>query len=63
MPLLVTGSGSGSGSVVSAPPGVLCATNCAEYVAGTVVTLTFTATDSTFDGWSGACNTAGVYVR
>jgi hypothetical protein len=49
-------AGSGSGSVSSAPGGIACAPDCTEaYAAGTVVTLTATATGgSTFGGWTGA---------
>jgi hypothetical protein len=55
--LTVTKSGAGTGSVTSAPAGISCGTTCsANYVAGTVVTLTAApASGSTFSGWSGAC--------
>ena len=58
-PLLVTMAGSGIGSVTRCHPGVLCASDCAEYSHGTAVTLTATAaTGSIFAGWGGACGGA-----
>ncbi|CAB4345564.1 unannotated protein [freshwater metagenome] len=54
--LTVARSGSGSGTVSSAPAGISCASDCSEsYVDGRVVTLTaHAATGSVFSGWSGA---------
>ena len=56
-PLTVAKSGTGSGVVASVPAGIDCGADCAEsYAAGTVVTLTATATGgSTFVDWQGAC--------
>ncbi|TAN35412.1 hypothetical protein EPN27_03920, partial [Patescibacteria group bacterium] len=53
--LTVTKAGSGTGTVISAPPGITCGADCTEvYPAGTGVTLTATAdSGSTFTGWSG----------
>lgn len=56
-PLTVSRTGSGSGTITSAPAGIDCGLACtASYVANTPVTLTATPTDSssTFLGWSGA---------
>ena len=55
--LTVNLNGTGSGRVTSDPSGVVCAPQCtAAFTAGTVVTLTATASaDSLFGGWSGAC--------
>ena len=49
------GGSGGSGSVSSSPSGIDCGTDCSEaYAAGTMVTLTATASvGSTFAGWSG----------
>jgi len=54
--LTVTKSGSGVGTVGSAPAGITCGTTCsASFPEGTQVTLTaFEAIGSTFAGWSGA---------
>jgi len=59
--LIVTKSGTGTGSVISSPAGISCGTDCSEaYNAGTSVTLTATpTTGSTFTGWSGACTGTG----
>jgi hypothetical protein len=48
-------TGTGSGNVTSAPPGISCGLDCAEsYDFGTEVTLTATpAAGSEFTGWSG----------
>ena len=53
--LTVTRTGSGSGTVLSAPAGINCGSDCSEaFTVGTSVTLTATpATGSTFAGWSG----------
>ena len=55
--LTVFKSGSGSGVVKSAAPGIDCGTDCAEiYGPASVVTLTATpAENSVFSGWSGSC--------
>lgn len=58
-------AGTGTGSVVSAPSGIDCGSDCSEtYDAGSVVTLTATpAANSVFDGWSGAgCSGTGTCV-
>jgi hypothetical protein len=59
--LTVTKTGSGSGSVSSAPAGINCGATClATFDDGTAVVLTATAAaNSTFTGWSGACTGAG----
>lgn len=49
---------SGSGTVVSDPPGISCGTTCSAYFPfGTQVTLTATPTGTggVFSGWGGAC--------
>jgi hypothetical protein len=48
-------AGTGSGTVVSSPPGINCGRNCVtSYPAGKVITLTATAAGgSFFSGWSG----------
>ena len=53
--LAVLKIGAGTGTVISAPSGVICGTSCSgTYPSGTAVTLTATpATGSTFTGWSG----------
>ena len=53
--LTVTRAGTGSGTVVSAPGGINCGSDCGEaFSSGAVVTLTATASaGSRFDGWSG----------
>jgi subtilase family serine protease len=50
-------TGSGSGTVTSAPAGINCGTTCAHaFLQGTSVTLTATPdTGSSFNGWIGAC--------
>ena len=62
--LTVSNSGTGSGSVTSSPTGIKCGTDCTQsYVSGTSVTLTARAgRESTFAGWSGACNGSGSCV-
>src|SRR6188768_3306704 len=59
--LTVQKSGSGSGTVTSAPSGIDCGGTCsASFLTGNSVTLMATATPgSTFVGWSGACSGAG----
>ncbi|HKS81170.1 MAG TPA: hypothetical protein VJR23_06660 [Candidatus Acidoferrales bacterium] len=61
--LTVTEAGTGSGSVSSAPSGILCPSTCtANFASGTQVTLTAIANSgSTFAGWSGnaACSGTG----
>lgn len=59
--LSVTKMGTGSGSITSSPPGIDCGTDCVgEYLPGTAVTLTATAsTGSVFSGWTGACSGCG----
>jgi hypothetical protein len=59
--LTVLKTGSGPGTVTSAPPGINCGSDCSEvFLEGTAVTLTAVAgTDSTFQGWSGACTGTG----
>lgn len=53
-------TGSGSGSIVSAPAGIDCGTACsASFTSGSTVTLTASpAAGSTFTGWFGACTGA-----
>ena len=48
-------AGTGSGTIVSSPPGIDCGDNCVtSYPAGKVITLTATAAwGSFFSGWSG----------
>ena len=59
--LTVSKAGSGSGTVSSSPAGISCGSACdQDYEIGTTVTLTATAeSDSTFEGWSGACSGTG----
>lgn len=56
--LSVAGSGTGSGTITSAPAGINCGSDCAQaFAAGSTVTLTATPADtSSFTGWSGACS-------
>jgi parallel beta helix pectate lyase-like protein/List-Bact-rpt repeat protein len=60
-PLGVTVSGSGTGTVTSAPAGLACSTVCsASFASGTSVVLTATAgAGSVFAGWSGGCSGNG----
>jgi hypothetical protein len=55
--IAVLKSGTGTGSVVSAPAGINCGIDCEEaYGSGTLVTLKAAAAyGSTFVGWSGGC--------
>jgi hypothetical protein len=57
----VAKTGSGSGTVTSAPAGLDCGITCtASFVEGATVTLTATvAAGSTFTGWGGACAGTG----
>ena len=62
--ILVTKSGTGSGTVTSNPTGVNCGTGCSSqsvsYTSGTSVTLTASASSgSTFASWSGDCSGTG----
>jgi hypothetical protein len=58
VPLTVTKSGFGTGTVSSQPAGISCGAQCQNgYDAGTSVTLTATAdAGSLFLGWGGACS-------
>ncbi len=60
-PLQIQLSGSGTGSVSSAPAGITCGSTCsANFPAGTQVTLTSSAAaGSSFSGWGGACSGTG----
>jgi hypothetical protein len=60
----VTRSGTGTGTVSSAPVGISCGGDCFQnYAEGTSVTLTAAATaGSTFTGWSGDCSGVGACV-
>jgi hypothetical protein len=60
--LTVAKSGTGSGTITSAPAGIDCGSDCSEiYASGTPVTLTATPTSpATFGGWSGACTGTGI---
>jgi List-Bact-rpt repeat protein len=63
----VTGAGSGSGSVTSEPSGIDCTITAgtasgacsASFGYGAQVTLTATASNGSFTGWSGACTGTG----
>lgn len=59
--LTVTKSGSGSGTVTSAPAGITCGNDCTEdYAENTAVALGAAATPgSAFSGWSGGCTGTG----
>jgi Tol biopolymer transport system component len=59
--LTVTRAGAGSGTVSSSPAGIYCGPTCsADYLAGTVITLTANpGPNSTFTGWSGDCTGTG----
>jgi hypothetical protein len=58
----VARAGTGSGTVISSPPGIDCGLDCSEsYSYNTPVTLSASAgTGSTFAGWSGACTGTGM---
>jgi len=63
--LIVTKSGSGTGTVTSSPAGIACGSDCSEvYAPGTVVTLTAAAgSGSRFAGWTGGgCTGTGTCV-
>jgi hypothetical protein len=63
--LSVSKSGSGTGTVTTAPTEVHCGSDCEEdYVSGTEVTLTASAdNNSAFAGWSGSdCARTGACV-
>ena len=59
--LSVSKAGTGGGTVTSSPSSISCGSTCsATLQAGTFVTLTAVAdANSTFAGWSGACNGTG----
>jgi hypothetical protein len=59
--LSVTKIGGGSGTVSSAPAGIICGVTCtAVFEEGTAITLTAVAdSGSEFTGWSGACSGTG----
>ncbi len=59
--LSVSKTGSGSGTVSSAPAGITCGVSCeALFEEGTAITLTAVAdSGSEFTGWSGACSGTG----
>jgi endoglucanase len=59
--LTVAKTGTGAGTVTSAPAGINCGTACsASFASGTSVTLTAAASGgSAFAGWSGACTGTG----
>ncbi len=63
--LTVTPAGTGAGTVMSAPAGIICPTTCsANFASGTAVTLTAVAGEgSTFAGWTGGgCSGTGTCV-
>ncbi len=59
--LSVTKTGGGTGTVSSAPAGIICGVSCeALFEEGTAITLTAVAdSGSEFTGWSGACSGTG----
>jgi Divergent InlB B-repeat domain len=59
--LTVAKTGSGTGTVTSAPDGIACGATCSQaFEDGTAVTLTATpAAGSRFTGWSGVCSGTG----
>jgi hypothetical protein len=62
--LNVTKLGLGDGLVTSVPAGINCGVTCtADFVQGTVVTLTATPiTGTSFGGWGGACLNPGTVI-
>jgi cellulase/cellobiase CelA1 len=62
--LAVSKSGTGGGTVTSAPAGISCGGDCTEsYPAGTVVELSASPdAGSVFAGWSGACTGTGACI-
>jgi len=63
--LTVSKSGSGSGTIVSTPPGIDCGADCNEnYTSSTSVTLTAqSSVGSAFTGWSGGlCSGTGTCI-
>ncbi|MGH2767031.1 MAG: prealbumin-like fold domain-containing protein, partial [Actinomycetota bacterium] len=59
--LSVAVSGTGTGTVTSSPPGIVCGADClADFPGGTQVTLQADPDpDSYFAGWAGACSGTG----
>jgi hypothetical protein len=57
VPLFVTKTGSGSGTVSSQPTGIDCGATCSNgFIPGSAITISATASPgSLFVGWSGAC--------
>ncbi len=62
--LSVARAGAGTGEITSDPAGLACGATCAaDFVEGTVVTLSATpSATSVFAGWSGACSGMGTCV-
>ena len=60
--LNVVKDGTGRGTVVSTPPGIVCGSTCtANWDANVTVTVTATPdTGSTFTGWKGSCTGTGI---
>ncbi|WP_281184610.1 CARDB domain-containing protein [Trichlorobacter lovleyi] len=58
MPLILTKSGLGTGTITSLPAGIACGATCSsQFATNSTVTLTATPdTGSIFTGWSGACS-------
>jgi phospholipase C len=53
----VSTSGLGSGTITSTPAGIDCPGTCtASFAGGTQLTLTASASNGAFTGWSGSCN-------